>query len=52
MDADTLLRNLLFKRCKALLFAGAGLSQPVWDKLGPDPCRRHRHCPGGLTLKD
>ena len=33
MDADTVLRDTLFKRCKAFMFAGAGLSQPVWDKL-------------------
>ena len=33
MDSDTLLRDTLFKRCKAIMFAGAGLSQPVWDKL-------------------
>jgi feruloyl-CoA synthase len=33
MDSDTLLRNTLFKRCKAIMFAGAALSQPVWDKL-------------------
>jgi feruloyl-CoA synthase len=33
MDTDTLLRDMLFKRCKAFMFAGAGLSQAVWDKL-------------------
>ncbi len=33
MDHDTLLRDTLFKRCKAIMFAGAALSQPVWDKL-------------------
>ena len=33
MDADRLLRDSLFKRCKAFMFAGAGLSQSVWDKL-------------------
>jgi feruloyl-CoA synthase len=33
MDTDTQLRDTLFKRCKAMMFAGAGLSQPVWDKL-------------------
>ena len=33
MDSDTVLRDSLFKRCKAFMFAGAGLSQPVWDKL-------------------
>jgi feruloyl-CoA synthase len=33
MDSDTLLRDTLFKRCKAIMFAGAALSQPVWDKL-------------------
>ena len=33
MDSDTTLRDSLFKRCKAFMFAGAGLSQAVWDKL-------------------
>jgi feruloyl-CoA synthase len=33
MDRDTLLRDRLFARCKAFMFAGAGLSQAVWDKL-------------------
>ena len=33
MDTDTVLRDSLFKRCKAFMFAGAGLSQAVWDKL-------------------
>ena len=33
MDADTALRDRLFARCKAFMFAGAGLSQAVWDKL-------------------
>ncbi|MBT9598470.1 MAG: AMP-binding protein, partial [Vitreoscilla sp.] len=33
MDTDELLRARLFERCKAFMFAGAGLSQAVWDKL-------------------
>ncbi len=33
MDHDVALRDRLFKRVKAFMFAGAGLSQPVWDKL-------------------
>ena len=33
MDGDPVLRDNLFKRCKAFMFAGAGLSQAVWDKL-------------------
>ncbi|MEO6409276.1 MAG: feruloyl-CoA synthase [Burkholderiaceae bacterium] len=33
MDRDRVLRDSLFKRCKAFMFAGAGLSQAVWDKL-------------------
>ncbi len=33
MDTDHQLRDTLFKRCKAFMFAGAGLSQAVWDKL-------------------
>ncbi|MGE0312791.1 MAG: feruloyl-CoA synthase [Lautropia sp.] len=33
MDTDVLLRDTLFARCKAFMFAGASLSQLVWDKL-------------------
>jgi feruloyl-CoA synthase len=33
MDSDVLLRRMLFARCKAFMFAGAGLSQAVWDQL-------------------
>ncbi len=33
MDRDTVLRDKLFERCRAFMFAGAGLSQAVWDKL-------------------
>jgi feruloyl-CoA synthase len=33
MDSDTALRDRLFSRCRAFMFAGAGLSQAVWDKL-------------------
>jgi feruloyl-CoA synthase len=33
MDRDAALRDTLFKRCKAFMFAGAALSQAVWDKL-------------------
>ncbi len=33
MDTDLVLRDSLFSRCKAFMFAGAGLSQAVWDKL-------------------
>ncbi|HEY6355315.1 MAG TPA: feruloyl-CoA synthase, partial [Burkholderiaceae bacterium] len=33
MDHDTLLRTTLFARCKAFMFAGAALSQAVWDQL-------------------
>jgi feruloyl-CoA synthase len=33
MDTDTVLRDSLFKRVKAFMFAGAGLSQAVWDHL-------------------
>ena len=33
MDSDRQLRDTLFKRCKAFMFAGAALSQSVWDKL-------------------
>ena len=33
MDSDALLRRMLFARCKAFMFAGAGLSQAVWEQL-------------------
>jgi feruloyl-CoA synthase len=33
MDADHVLRATLFRRVKAFMFAGAGLSQAVWDQL-------------------
>ena len=33
MDTDAQLRATLFHRCKAFMFAGAALSQAVWDKL-------------------
>ncbi len=36
MDGDPLLRDTLFKRCRAIMYAGASLSQGVWDQL-------HRH---------
>jgi feruloyl-CoA synthase len=33
MDDDQTLRETLFRRVKAFMFAGAGLSQAVWDRL-------------------
>ncbi len=33
MRADEVLRRSLFARVQAFMFAGAGLSQPVWDEL-------------------
>ena len=33
MRSDSVLRDSLFKRCKLFMFAGAGLSQAVWDEL-------------------
>ncbi len=33
MDSDERLRKMLFARVHAFMFAGAGLSQAVWDKL-------------------
>jgi feruloyl-CoA synthase len=33
MDTDSALRDKLFSRVKAFMFAGAGLSQAVWDHL-------------------
>jgi len=33
MDGDAQLRRMLFARCRAFMFAGAALSQAVWDQL-------------------
>ncbi|MBC7734180.1 MAG: feruloyl-CoA synthase [Bacteriovorax sp.] len=33
LETDAALRDSFFSRVKMLFFAGAGLSQPVWDKL-------------------
>ena len=33
LEADTALRDRFFSRVRMLFFAGAGLSQPVWDQL-------------------
>jgi feruloyl-CoA synthase len=33
MDSDKALRQRFFKRCQVIMYAGAGLSQAVWDKL-------------------
>jgi feruloyl-CoA synthase len=33
LEADSALRDRFFSRVNMLFFAGAGLSQPVWDKL-------------------
>ncbi|HSI60331.1 MAG TPA: AMP-binding protein, partial [Ideonella sp.] len=33
MDGDEVLRHRLFDKVQAFMFAGAGLSQAVWDKL-------------------
>jgi len=33
LETDVALRDRFFSRVKMLFFAGAGLSQPVWDKL-------------------
>jgi feruloyl-CoA synthase len=33
MEHDDLLRESLFRRVHAFFFSGAGLSQPVWDRL-------------------
>src|SRR5207247_9822353 len=33
LEADDTLRRNFFSRVKLMFFAGAGLSQPVWDRL-------------------
>ena len=37
MDDDAALRAMLFRDLQALMFAGAGLSQSVWDRLDRHP---------------
>ena len=52
MDHDTALRDKLFSRVQAFMFAGAGLSQAVWDHLdrhgeaGRGRAHLHLHRPG------
>ena len=33
LEGDAVLRAMLFSRVKAFMYAGAGLSQAVWDRL-------------------
>jgi feruloyl-CoA synthase len=33
METDGELRNTFFKRLKLMMYAGAGMSQPVWDRI-------------------
>jgi feruloyl-CoA synthase len=46
MDSDPLLRDQLFARLNAFMFAGAGLSQAVWDKLD-----RHAVAATGMRVR-
>jgi feruloyl-CoA synthase len=41
MDTDHALRDRFFARCRAFMFAGAALSQAVWDRL-------HAHAEGAV----
>jgi feruloyl-CoA synthase len=46
MDGDEVLRKSLFSRVKAFMFAGAGLSQAVWDHLD-----RHAEATAGERIR-
>jgi len=46
MREDTALRDSLFRRCQAMMFAGAGLAQAVWDELD-----RHAEAAIGQRLR-
>ena len=39
LEVEPALRKTFFSRVKMFFFAGAGLAQPVWDKLDRSPSR-------------
>ena len=47
METDAQLRETFFKRLKMLFYAGAGMSQPVWDRLTRVA---EQMVPGGVPL--
>jgi feruloyl-CoA synthase len=47
MEADEALADHFFSRLKMLMYAGAGMSQPVWDRLTALAARK---VPGGVPI--
>lgn len=47
MERDNALADHFFSRVKMLMYAGAGMSQPVWDRLTAMAARK---VPGGLPI--
>jgi feruloyl-CoA synthase len=47
METDEALADTFFSRLRMLMYAGAGMSQPVWDRLAAVAARK---VPGGLPI--
>ena len=47
MEPDEALARTFFSRVRMLMYAGAGMSQPVWDRL---TAMADRHVPGGVPI--
>lgn len=47
MEADPVLASRFFSRLRMMMYAGAGMSQPVWDRLA---ALSARHVPGGVPV--
>ncbi|MBA4349688.1 MAG: feruloyl-CoA synthase [Rhodobacter sp.] len=47
METDEALANTFFSRLRMLMYAGAGMSQPVWDRLAAVAARK---VPGGVPI--
>lgn len=47
MEKDTALRRIFFSRLKIMMYAGAGMSQPVWDRIQK---ASSEVVPGGVLL--
>jgi feruloyl-CoA synthase len=47
METDELLRKTFFSRLKIMMYAGAGMSQPVWDRISRAAAEV---VPGGVLL--
>jgi len=47
MESDDALADTFFSRLKMLMYAGAGMSQPVWDRLAAIAARK---VPGGVPI--